>query len=165
MKLKRFKAALALLVIVSMIISFPGLSSITFASNVVEYIPQTEEVGSGTISGTVTDIATGDPIENVQILMKKDGLPYYFGTKSNSLGEYSDIVPAGNYTVYAEGAEVGYANDFKEDITVAVDQTTTVDFQLDKVPSGIIRGKVTDFTTASADAQLYKPIPGGKIQA
>ena len=147
--MKRFKAALALLVIVSMIISFPGLSSITFASNVVEYIPQTEEVGSGTISGTVTDIATGDPIENVQILMKKDGLPYYFGTKSNSLGEYSDIVPAGNYTVYAEGAEVGYANDFKEDITVAVDQTTTVDFQLDKVPSGIIRGKVTDFTTGA----------------
>jgi hypothetical protein len=156
MKLKRFKAALALLVIISMAISFPGFGSITFASDTidedVESIncpPEIMGTGDTIIRGIVTDASTGEPIEDVKIFMNKDDLPYYYGTNSDSQGEYSCIVPAGYYNVSAEGDEVGYANDFREDIIVAEGQTTTVNFELQKVPSGVIRGLVTDGTAGT----------------
>ncbi|MCK4312720.1 MAG: carboxypeptidase regulatory-like domain-containing protein, partial [Candidatus Cloacimonetes bacterium] len=82
----------------------------------------------GIVSGVVTDISTGLPIENADIA----GLAL-----SGPDGSYSFEILAGTYDLTCTAA--GYYELTVEDVMVSVNQTTTVDFALEAfaVPEGL----------------------------
>ncbi len=62
-----------------------------------------QDTDKGSISGTVVDAETGEPLQNVNIILAGIGI----GTTTNEKGEYFlDNIPAGNQTV--EFSYVGY---------------------------------------------------------
>ena len=95
---------------------------------------------TGTISGTVTDADTTEPIEGATVTA--NGV----STSTNAEGYYEIEIEAGTYDVTAEAS--GYISDTKP-ATVTVGETTTVDFALEPVPpaTGTIAGTVTDAST------------------
>ncbi len=110
-----------------------------------------DEIPTGTISGTVIDTETLNPIENAEITV--DGTSYSAFT--NSSGNYLiDNVSTGTYSVIASAN--GYYPKIIPNQVVIGDQTTIVDFSLFKIPSGSIAGIVTDSGTGN-------PIEGATI--
>ena len=97
----------------------------------------------GTISGRVTDAATGEGIEGVQVIFYND---------ENSKSVYTDeegyytlkVIAGTNYTIMVRGQDVGYTNDYIYDITVYEDEEQRYDFTLGKLVYGTITGRVTD---------------------
>ena len=97
---------------------------------------------TGTISGSVTDSITGDPIEGVAV----------------SDGTRSDTTDAeGNYTIenvpvdtFMLTASISHYLPLSVDsVVVTENDTSTVDFQLAVVPTGTISGTVTDAATGN----------------
>lgn len=79
---------------------------------------------TGTVTGQVTDAASGRPLESAQVYIEGTAL----GTLTNSTGRYLFVnAPAGSHTVIAE--LVGYRSG-SETVTVTAGQTSTVDFGL-----------------------------------
>lgn len=79
---------------------------------------------TGTVTGQVTDAASGRPLESAQVYIEGTAL----GTLTNSSGRYLFVnAPAGEHTVIAE--LVGYRS-ASETVTVTAGQTSTVDFGL-----------------------------------
>ena len=79
---------------------------------------------TGTVTGQVTDAASGRPLESAQVYIEGTAL----GTLTNSAGRYLFVnAPAGSHTVIAE--LVGYRSG-SETVTVTAGQTSTVDFGL-----------------------------------
>ncbi len=79
---------------------------------------------TGTITGQVTDAASGRPLESAQVYIEGTAL----GTLTNSSGRYLFVnAPAGEHTVIAElvGFRAG-----SQTVTVTAGQTATVDFGL-----------------------------------
>ncbi len=94
----------------------------------------------GTLSGTVTDAATGDPVAGAQIFaVASDGSKYRARTDSD--GTYSRVLPAGSLTVTV--TDYGYASDTST-VTITDGDTTTQDFALQIASKVKLQGKVTD---------------------
>lgn len=86
----------------------------------------TSRQAQGTISGTVTDSATGDPLADVTIGVEGTRLT----TKTQVDGRFTlDDVPAGAYTVQAR--LLGYAPQ-RQTVTVRGDETVTLRFALQR---------------------------------
>ena len=94
----------------------------------------------GAIDGVVTDVSTGLPIAEA-IVRAED---YLNTTDANGHYILSDVLE-GTYTVTASAP--GYASQSEEKVKVWAGDTTTVNFQLEPVPPGVILGNVTDAKT------------------
>ncbi len=78
----------------------------------------------GTVTGQVTTVSTGQPLNNVQVTL--EGTNY--GSLSNSAGRFVIVgVPAGSYTVQA--LHVGYRTE-TQDVTISSGSTGTVEFSM-----------------------------------
>jgi subtilisin family serine protease len=93
---------------------------------------------TGTLQGTVTDAATGDPIAGADVTIV--GAVERERTTAAD-GTYEAVLPVGDYDVTASafGFEPATAS-----VTIAEDQTTTADFALVAVEAISVSGTVTD---------------------
>jgi N-acetylneuraminic acid mutarotase len=91
---------------------------------------------SGTLTGTVTDAATSDPIENATVTAGA------VATSTDANGVYEFTLPVGSYDMTATA--FGYETASVPGVQVLEDQTTTQDFALDAVPAVTVSGTVTD---------------------
>ena len=90
----------------------------------------------GTITGKVTDHATGAPIAGATV---KAG---DHSATSDATGTYKLNIPPGSYDVKVSA--YGYATGTATGVDLAQDATVTESFALDSVPSQTVSGKVTD---------------------
>lgn len=97
----------------------------------------------GTISGTVTDANTTDPIPNATVFVVKDGMLFGVGV-TDANGDYViPSLPPGTYSVVC-GAD-GYQTEFTTAV-VSQNSVTVVNFALDPDPGSIV-GTVTNACT------------------
>lgn len=90
-------------------------------------VPRVASAQTGKISGVVTDAASGQPIEGVQIQVRGTG----FGSLTQSNGRYFIIsVPPGTYTVVAR--RIGYQSVEQSSVDVRIDVTREVNFRLNQ---------------------------------
>ncbi|MDH5375952.1 MAG: carboxypeptidase regulatory-like domain-containing protein [Candidatus Bathyarchaeota archaeon] len=82
---------------------------------------------NGTISGTVTDSSTDDPIAGAKVTT--NGISVSTGAD----GSYSIELAPGTYTV--EASADGYESASQSDVTVVAGKTTTMDFELTPTPA------------------------------
>ena len=112
----------------------------------VVYTKAAEEPQTVTVTGTVTDYTTGEPIEGVNVTLTvmeadattellEEGGPATYTTVTNAQGEFSmEIVPVDNATysmTYQKDGYVTYTNDDvfiddPQDVTLTVDSSTGV---------------------------------------
>jgi outer membrane receptor protein involved in Fe transport len=84
---------------------------------------------TGKISGRVTDLATGDPLPGVNIILVNSQL----GTYTDAQGRFFILnIPPGIYQV--EVSMLGYQKITKRDVKVSIDLTTQLIFQLSEAP-------------------------------
>ncbi len=93
---------------------------------------------TGTLSGTVTDAATGDPVPGATVALTG---PASRQLTTGADGRYSSLLPAGDYQVAVTA--FGYAARTLP-ATVRAAATTTLDVALTAVPSVTVSGSVTD---------------------
>jgi N-acetylneuraminic acid mutarotase len=93
-------------------------------------------VQAGTLAGTVTDAATGQPITGATVTAGP-----FTGT-TNSSGQYSLTVAAGSFTVAARA--FGYVQKGASGVRVTAGQTTTQNFALATAAAVPVTGTVTD---------------------
>lgn len=95
------------------------------------------EGGKGSIYGTVTDFATGDPVvnANVQLLMSGNATLHASITGSDGHYEIPDV-PSGTYSIKV--TKVGYSDLIDNNpIVVEKDKQTKRDAQIKKLPSSL----------------------------
>lgn len=92
----------------------------------------------GTLSGQVTDRATGTPIAGVTVSAN----PGHYVTRTDATGHYQMTLAAGTYDLTAK--VFGYGTATASGVVVAADATTTHDVVLARVPSATLSGTVTD---------------------
>jgi hypothetical protein len=90
----------------------------------------------GRLTGTVTDPATGKPIDGVRITAGANA------TTTNAAGGYAMSLPVGTYDVTA--AEYGYGSATASAVPVADGQSTTRDFTLAKQRLVKVSGRIRD---------------------
>ncbi len=104
--------------------------------------------------GTIAGVVTGDggaALEGVQIVIDNPSPPPEdFSSTTDENGEYSRLVPVndpseGTYTLTF--SRFGYETTVVSGVDVLVDQTTTIDLQMDLAPSIEISGSITDSAT------------------
>lgn len=101
---------------------------------------------TGTISGTVTDAATGNPLPGVNVVM--EGTTQ--GATTDAEGSYAIInVSPGSYTVRA--TFVGYADQVTENVDVNINLTTTINIQMQEKTVGL------DEVVVSSTEPVVKP--------
>jgi subtilisin family serine protease len=92
----------------------------------------------GTLTGTITDSANGNPIVGASVrvagAVNRD-------LTTDQAGQYRSVLPVGNYTISATTFGYGTANGTG---TVTEGQTTTVNLALTRVTSGVVSGVVRD---------------------
>ncbi|MDI5939156.1 S8 family serine peptidase [Micromonospora sp. DH15] len=93
---------------------------------------------TGTLAGTVTDAATGDPVPGATVALTG---PASRQLTTGADGRYSSLLPAGDYQVAVTA--FGYAARTLP-ATVRAAATTTLDVALTAVPSVTVSGAVTD---------------------
>jgi hypothetical protein len=99
--------------------------------------PRQAQAQTGKIAGVVTDAATGQPIEGVQVRVSGTG----FGALTQSNGRYFIIsVPPGTYTVQAR--RIGYQTVEVANVTVAIDITRTQDFRLQQATTQLTTQRI-----------------------
>lgn len=110
-------------------------------------------IGTGTISGIVTDSYTGNPIEGATITA--DAIRYEAVTGPEGTYDIPDVIE-GDYTVTAEAN--GYVTQ-SQPATVVNNQNTLANFELDQYldPPFGLQAEVMDFT----DVNLHWNAPGG----
>ncbi len=91
---------------------------------------------TGTLTGTVTDADTSDPIQNATVTAGA------FTTQTTNDGTYTFNLPVGSYDMTATA--FGYQTTTTTSVPVLEDQTTTQNFALTPIPEVIIRGDITD---------------------
>lgn len=102
----------------------------------------------GSISGTVTDAGTTEPIENATIALHMIGNPFFHRmTHSLEDGSYLfENLPSGTYILNC--FKEGYLPaEYPEQVEVNGDDITGIDFALEQIVIGGIAGTVTDATT------------------
>jgi choice-of-anchor B domain-containing protein len=105
----------------------------------------------GTISGTVTDATTGDPIANAEV-----NVPDFFDRRvvTNANGNYSVVVPGGTHTVI--GSAAGYDSD-SESVSVADAEVVDHDIALNSQSTGV--DPTAGSSGAAARVTLFPPSP------
>lgn len=93
----------------------------------------------GTVTGTVTDADTGLPIAGARVTAVA-GTNTRADVTTNSSGQYTFTVPAGEYVITAVAP--GYAPE-SQTLNVPANQTSTLNFQLSLLPPGSASGKIT----------------------
>ena len=89
------------------------------------FVPSAAQAQTGKISGTVTDAATGQPLEGVSVFLQGTGA----GALTNSSGRYFILsVPPGTYTVVAR--RIGYQTVERQGVQVLIDVTREVPFSM-----------------------------------
>ena len=107
-----------------------------------------EPVPTGFIEGTVTDVETDEPIEGAIITLLDTPL----STTTNATGQYSTKALIGTYNMSAW--TWGYRESIASDVTVAENETVTVNFTLEPVLAvvavlGDYQSQLTDLLIAS----------------
>jgi hypothetical protein len=92
----------------------------------------------GTVTGTVTDVNTGNPIPNARVTAVA-GATTRADVTTDANGVYTFTVPAGEYVVTAVAP--GYAPE-SQTLTVPANTTTTLDFRLALLPPGSASGRI-----------------------
>ena len=104
--------------------------------------PAAQQTSRGSITGVVTQAATGQPLDQVSVRL----LGTSFGAVTNAQGRYT--IPNISPSIYSmEAARIGLAPNRKEDIRVIAGQVTTVNFALEErtlVLSTVVTTGVTD---------------------
>jgi outer membrane receptor protein involved in Fe transport len=105
------------------------------------FVPRAAEAQTGKISGTVTDAATGQPLEGVTVFLQGTGA----GALTNASGRYFILsVPPGTYTVVAR--RIGYQTVERQGVQVLIDVTREVPFSMNAstvLAAQIIRAEAT----------------------
>lgn len=84
--------------------------------------------GTSSISGVVTDSASGEPIADVQINLSGTDVPQFGNATTNAAGEFAfELLPAGNY--YLQFNASGYLA-LSEELAVAEGETVTASHAL-----------------------------------
>ncbi len=113
----------------------------------------------GTISGTVTDASTTDPIPNATIAVFQ-GTTFIHFELTDSSGDYtiSNLAP-GSYTVVAiaEGFQANFSNEI-----VSANSVTTADFALNSSP-GAISGTITEACAGNAVGGAVVLVSDGSV--
>ena len=118
--------------------------------------------GVGTLTGTVTDSASEDPL--ARVLIRASLTPdLTWQTRTDEFGQYSRAVFSGTYTVTAQ--LYGYYPATHTGVEVISGTTTILDIQMDPAPFYLVSGQVTDVTTGwplyvRIDIEGY---PGGPV--
>ncbi|MEV7320207.1 kelch repeat-containing protein [Streptomyces sp. NPDC093970] len=123
-----------------------------------------KEAPHGTVTGHVTDQATGAALSGAKVVLtgKDNGLTFHATTDGS--GTYRVSAAAGTYGLTA--SQYGYTTSDAKDVTVAVDGTASADLGLVKLPSRKISGKVTDgsghgwplYAKITVDGYPYGPV-------
>jgi subtilisin family serine protease len=92
----------------------------------------------GTLSGTITDSVTGDPIAGAQVTADDGTRP--FSTSTGADGKYEMLLAAGDYIVSA--SSFGYFGAVVPSVTVITDEITDQPFALDALPRFKVSGTV-----------------------
>ncbi|HEV7239409.1 MAG TPA: carboxypeptidase regulatory-like domain-containing protein [Thermoanaerobaculia bacterium] len=92
---------------------------------------------TGTLTGTVVDSVTTNPIEGANIEVGGT-----YNTSTNASGVYTILVPPDTYSVTA--SKFGYLPQTATGVVVTTDNTTTQDFALVATPAIVVDGFVTD---------------------
>ncbi len=114
---------------------------------------------SGTVTGQVTDNATGNPIANAHVLLFEEGVQEYSHiTNTDASGMYTIYPDVGTgYEVVAE--KTTYFTQRVTGISVATTPDTTLNFSL--YQGGAFTGEITDsvegFSIENAVVRAYKP--------
>ena len=108
-----------------------------------------QELVFGSISGTVTDAGTGDPLAGVHVVAEMVGdHHFHHDATTGDDGTYMiDELPPGDYTVHA-GMHDYYSQDYPDTLTINGDDFTGIDFALEPFVFGGISGVVTDAGTS-----------------
>lgn len=127
-------------------------------------VDQSPRGPTGTLTGTVTDSGTNQPISGATIHAVG---PADRVTTTNASGQYSFTLPVGSYDVTASA--FGYATETASGVVISDGATTTQDFALDPAPAHQVSGQVTDSGGAPiANATvsiLNTPIPPATTDA
>ncbi|HZM74428.1 MAG TPA: carboxypeptidase regulatory-like domain-containing protein [Candidatus Limnocylindrales bacterium] len=99
---------------------------------------------TGTLAGTVTDTA-GTALAGIPVSVSG---PASRSTTTDAAGRYSLTLTPGTYSVTAGGGF--YVPQTVTGVNIVVDQTTTRNFALTRVPTGTITGRVTDSLSGAA---------------
>ena len=108
----------------------------------------------GTLSGTITDSATGDPVSGAQVTADNGTRP--FTTSTDADGHYAMLLAAGDYTVSA--AAFGYFGSVVPSVVIVTDETTTQSLALEPLPRFTVSGTVSS-------AENGSPIPDVTVRA
>ena len=93
--------------------------------------PSCTPPAQGTISGTVTNFENGNPIEGARVIAI-DGAGNSFETATDADGNYSRVLPPGNYNVHA--AITGCDDSTPVPVTITDGETSKQDFTLTCFP-------------------------------
>lgn len=108
-------------------------TSVATATRVFDIEVLANAADPGTISGHVTDVDTGEPIEGAEVVVVHSGGAEAGTASTDGSGNYTvDDLPPGTYTVTVEHDD--YESATQEDVEVTEGQTTTVDFALQAHP-------------------------------
>ncbi len=91
---------------------------------------------SGTLSGTVTNAATGTGLANAKVSAGASS------TFTDAEGHYTLILPVADYDLVVRA--YGYSNSTADDVAIIDDQTTTQNFALSGLTPVTLTGKVND---------------------
>ena len=105
-------------------------------TNIGDFVLEPEP---GTVTGTVTDANTGQPIANARVTAVA-GTTTRADVSTDANGRYTFTVPAGEYVITAVAP--GYAPE-SQTLSVPANQTTTLNFQLAQLPPGSASGRIT----------------------
>jgi subtilisin family serine protease len=108
----------------------------------------------GTLSGTVTDATTGDPIAGAHVTANNGERE--FNATTDGSGDYSLFLAAGTYSVSA--VAFGYAVSIVPGVVIVTDGTTDQDIALDPLPRFTVSGHVIGSEDGS-------PIEGATVRA
>lgn len=94
-------------------------------------------LGRGSIYGTVTDFATGEPVANANVQLLMSGNATLHASITGNDGQYEILdVPSGTYSIKI--AKVGYSDLIDNNpIAVEKDKQTKRDAQIKKLPSSL----------------------------
>ena len=120
----------------------------------------------GTLSGTVTDAATSDPIAGARITANNGERD--FSTVANASGDYSIFLASGTYAVTATA--FGYGPSITPGVQVDTDTTTDLDIALNALPKFHVTGTVSAAEDGSpiegaSVVALGTPVPAAKTNA
>lgn len=113
---------------------------------------------TGTLTGTITDTTTGEPISGATVSVTGE---LERNLVTNDEGNYNALLTAGDYTLAVEA--FGYLGE-SANVTVVAEQETVQDFALEPAESGTISGVVTDASGHGWPLRAAIAVQGTPIQ-